>query len=501
MMRVRPAARTVNLVLALLALLAIAISVFRLETARSGLEFQEMPVGSTPATLIRKPNSEGPVVVIAHGFAGSRPMMQAYALNLAQAGYTVLAFDFEGHGRNPVPMSGAIDSIDGTTTLLVAETRRVIAAGRNLGQPPRPVALLGHSMATDILVRASLAEEAAGMPIAAVVAISMFSGAVTATEPARLLMITGQGEPRLREAALDALHMVQPDTREGDTATKPGVARRAVVAPGVEHVGVLFSGTGVREARDWLDGTFGRASEGDIQPTGPWILLLLGGIVLLMRPLAHALPATENVPEALPAVRFWPAILLPALLVPPVGTGLYQPFLPVLVADYLAGHLAAYALIQMLIVGWRRFTSGFSLAGVALLVFWGIAVFGLAMDRYAASFLPHAGRLSIILILCLGTIPFMLADSVLTGAGRGTLVRRLAARVALLASLAGAAMLDPPRLMFLFIILPAMVLFFLVHGLMGRWIGQRSGALAAGIGLGLCLAWALGVSFPLFRAG
>ncbi len=33
---------------------------------------------------------------------------------------------------------------------------------------------------------------------------------------------------------------------------------------------------------------------------------------------------------------------------------------------------------------------------------------------------------------------------------------------------------------------------------MGRWVARRAGAGAAGLGLGLCLAWALGVSFPLF---
>jgi hypothetical protein len=52
--------------------------------------------------------------------------------------------------------------------------------------------------------------------------------------------------------------------------------------------------------------------------------------------------------------------------------------------------------------------------------------------------------------------------------------------------------------MFVLIVLPVFVLFFLVHGVMGRWIGQRAGATAAGLGLGLCLAWALGVSFPMF---
>jgi len=46
-----------------------------------------------------------------------------------------------------------------------------------------------------------------------------------------------------------------------------------------------------------------------------------------------------------------------------------------------------------------------------------------------------------------------------------------------------------------------LLLFYLVHGLMGRWIAQRCGSLAAGVGLGVCLAWALGVSFPLFDAG
>ena len=118
--------------LGLLAFVLIVLSVIRLEGGRSGLEISPMRIGATPATLYRRPGAIGPLVVVAHGFAGSRQLMQAYSLTLAQAGYIVLAFDFEGHGRNPVPMSGDVTSIDGTTALLVAETRRVIAAGRTL---------------------------------------------------------------------------------------------------------------------------------------------------------------------------------------------------------------------------------------------------------------------------------------------------------------------------------------------------------------------------------
>jgi dienelactone hydrolase len=474
--------------------------VVRLEGGRSGLDISPMRIGSTPATVYRQPGASGPLVVVAHGFAGSRQLMQAYSLTLARSGYVVLAFDFEGHGRNPVPMSGDVTSIDGTTALLVAETRRVIAAGRTLPGISGGVALLGHSMATDIIVRAAIAESAEGRPVAAVVAISMFSGAVSETQPAGLLMISGQWEGALRAVALDNLRKLEPDAEEGETVVANGVARRAVVAPAVEHVGVLFSAAALREARDWLDAAFDRTSEGPVVRPGPWIALLFCGIVVLLRPLTLLLPHGPPLPDTLPAARFWAALLIPALLVPVIGTSLYQPFMPVLVADYLMAHLAAYGGLQLLLA-WRRGPLSLSIPAVLLLVVWGVAVFGLAMDRYVASFVPNAERSAIILILCVGTIPAMVADGILTGGGTATLARRVATRAALILSLGGAALLDPDRLMFLFIVLPVLVLFFLLHGLMGRWVGWRSGPVSAGIGLGLCLAWSLGVSFPLFSAG
>ncbi|WP_244447064.1 alpha/beta fold hydrolase [Hoeflea sp. BAL378] len=490
-----------NVGLGLLAAIAIVLSLVFLERGRSGLEIVESDVGTTPVTLTLKHGASGPLVVIAHGFAGSRQLMQAYSLTLSQSGYTVLSFDFEGHGRNPTPMSGDVTAIDGTTALLVEETRRVLAFGRGLPDATGGIALLGHSMATDVIVRAAIEEARQGTPVDAVVAISMFSQAVSADQPRRLLAISGQWESRLRQEALSAVRLVEPDAGEGQTVEARGVTRRAAVAPYVEHVGVLYSGTALREARDWLDAAFGRQSDGPIVTPGPWILLLMGGIVLLLRPLVGLLPGTAGEPAPLSAGRFWISVAAPALLVPLVATTLYVPFLPVLVADYLMIHLALYGGLQLLVARGGLGRGGFSPAAVLALVGWGVVVFGAAMDRYAASFMPNAERLAIIAILAIGTVPFMVSDSQVSGAGRGAWWRRIAARVAILASLGAAAMIDPERLMFLFIILPVLVLFFLVHGLMGRWIAQRCGALSAGVGLGLCLAWALGVSFPLFSGG
>jgi len=60
------------------------VGIWRLEDARPGLSITPLEVGSTPATAYRPANMDkAPAVTIAHGFAGSRQLMEAYALTLA----------------------------------------------------------------------------------------------------------------------------------------------------------------------------------------------------------------------------------------------------------------------------------------------------------------------------------------------------------------------------------------------------------------------------------
>ncbi len=483
----------------IVAALLIGFAVFNLERARSGLEISQLAVGATPVTHYRIPDTTGPLVVVTHGFAGSRQLMQSFSLDLARAGYQVLAFDFEGHGRNPMPMSGDISRVDGTTALLAAETQRVLAYGRGLSQVAGGVALLGHSMATDIIIRAAQAEAQAQRRVDAVVAISMFSEAVSPSSPQRLLIISGQWESRLRELALKALQQVDPQVIEGDTAVDGMVLRRAVVAPGVEHVGVLYSAAAINETQRWLDQAFHRTSKIAGRHRGLWILALLLGIVMLFGDVIRLLPARPREIPEISTARFFAATVIPAIGVPLIATSIYVEFLPLLVADYLLVHLALFGLAQWLALGApRNLLRSLAPLGILALVVWGIGLFGFALDRHGASFWPTPGRLLIIAVLSLGTIPFMLADSLVTQAGRARWWRRIVARLACMGSLAAAAALDPERLTFVVIVLPVLLLFFLVYGLMGRWVAQRMGPAPAGIGLGLCLAWALGVSFPLF---
>lgn len=474
---------------AVLALVAVIVSLFVLETARQGVSITHFAVGETPVTRYARADADGPAVVVAHGFAGSQQMMQGYALPLAQAGYQVYSFEFLGHGRHRQPMSGDVNALDGTTRLLVAQTSAVIDS---IDAGDVPVALLGHSMATDILARVAQERD----DIGPLVLISAFSQVIDANTPSNLLLITGSWEPGLRDFAQEAVQMVDPTATTGETVTDGDLRRRAVVAPFSEHVSVLHSRAGRAEAVAWLDGFYGRQSLPAILPTGTAILGLLVGIVLLFGPIAKRLPQRQTEVPAIDRKQLAVLLLVPMVLTPFIAVPLTPSFLPVLVADYLGLHLLIFGGIQLaLLWHWRHPIGPFGWGAVALLLLW-CALFGFLLDRYAANFLPTPQRIWIMGVLAFGAVPYMLADMVLSA--QSAFWRRLLVRLAFLISLGIAVALDFGGLFFLIMIAPVLVLFYAVFGTMGRQVARRAGPTTSGIALGLVLAWALGVSFPLF---
>jgi len=491
-----------RLLAAIAGILFCAAGVWNLEQARSGLTITPLAVGSTPATIYQLKNTgKAPAIVIAHGFAGSRQLMESYALSLAQAGYIIVSFDFEGHGRNPTPMSGDITQVDGTTQILKREVHRVVDAALALPSVDGRVALLGHSMASDIIVREAVEDPR----VSATVTISMFSEAVTKSEPRNLLMISGEWEKFLRANALQKAQLTDPAAKEGETVGDPSTSSRrsTFVAPHVEHVSVLYSSKAMRDARDWLDEVFGRNSKSPIAATGGWIVILLAGILLLAWPLAGLLPRIDVPSTKLPWRTFLLATLLPAVLTPPLLTLVDTRFLPILVADYLAAHLFVFGIISLAILKWKGVTlKPIAFLSAAALTAYGILVFGFALDRYVASFMPNAARAQVIAMIAIGSVPYMIADALAGDGGRASYWRVFLSRGAFLASLGVAVLLDFERLFFLLIIIPVVILFFVVFGTMGGWVARRTmSPVAAGLALGLILAWSLGVSFPMFSPG
>lgn len=497
--------------LSLLALIAIAAALWNLHLTSEGVHIEPVHIGVIPARVFR-PVGQGsaPVIVIAHGFAGSQQLMQSFALAFARNGYAAVTFDFAGHGRNPLPLVGSITDETGATQTLISELTNVSRFAIGLGDGK--LAVLGHSMASDIVVRYAKASP----DVSATIAVSMFSPAVTATSPRNLLIIVGEWEGMLKEEALRAVGLaIAPDeAKPGVTygEFELGTARRAAFSRQVEHASVLFSQASMREAVTWLDSAFGFARTGPllIDPRGPWILTLLAGAVALAFPLSKCLPRISN-PAARAALCWkdiWFPLFLPMLVTPLLLRVLPTHFLPVLVGDYLAAHFTIYGLLTIASLLWIRRSMKarrmqpmsplrFGVASLLALLYVFIALVW-PIDTYITSFWPGAERVLLIVALLVGTTLYFLSDELLTrgvGAAGGAYA---VSKLAFLISLAVAIGLDFERLFFLMIVVPEMVLVFVVCGLFSSWSYWSTGQpLVGGVLSAVLVAWSIGVTFPL----
>lgn len=454
---------------------------------------------STPAGEVHldagPAGADAPLVVIAHGFAGSVQMMQTIARDLALAGFTAARFDFIGHGRHSDPLSPRVTEIDGTTAQLVDQTVAVIEALQARRGDDRPIALVGHSMATDILIRAAEGRE----DIAAIVAISMYSEAITPNFPQRLLVISGEWEDRLRRAGLNAVRQIEPTAGEGETVRAGDTLRRTVYAPGTEHVGVLYSPITLAETRDWLGAALGveidAGAARPLVPPGP----LIAGALLMALASSLALLTLVAAPAA-PPPPLGPRVRALALLLP-IPVAMAAGFL----SDGMLGFAGFGALALFLAacgtcILWILYRAGRrpgrpSLRGMAAQLLAGL-VFALVLDRYGAAFLPVGQRAGIFLLLLPAALLFMLGDRLLMQGA--PLWMRLAGRALPLAALTALMFLRQDVLGLLFTVLPVLLLFWLVYGALAHVVGKRFGPTTAGLAAGISLAWAIAASTPVF---
>ncbi|MEO1469237.1 MAG: alpha/beta hydrolase [Pseudomonadota bacterium] len=479
-------------VLGVLAAVAVVVSAWQLEAGRAGLAMRDIAVGATPVTVVHRADLDAPapVVVIAHGFAGARQLMQPFAFALARAGYVAVSFDFIAHGAHPESLPAEIEGVGGAADRLIDQLAAVSEAARALPESDGRHALLGHSMATDLIARAMAA---AGPRPEAVVALSLFSPEVTAVSPPNMLVVTGGWEVGLTAEALRVLNLtanalarpdeaipanarmvaeagaaaearrrvaegdgsgfrdgpaiLEPLAGEGDSvgAMAEGTARRVVFAEGVEHIGVLFDPEGQVAAIDWLDRAFGIAREGPVEPDvrGPWIGLLFAGLLLGARPLSRLMPRLAVPPAGAGARWGWLIAIaaVPAVLAPMIVVAFPSRVMPIVLGDYLAKHffvqgvltgLALWLAARRGLVAWPDFR----VAGRPALWLaagavggWVLLVFALTLHRHAFPFVPTPDRALIIPVLALALIPWFLADEWLTRAapgGTGTGARALA---------------------------------------------------------------------------
>jgi hypothetical protein len=195
--------------------------------------------------------------------------------------------------------------------------------------------------------------------------------------------------------------------------------------------------------------------------------------------------------------------LAPAVLTPLLLWRLPTDFLPLLMGDYLVLHFALYGALTLAGLGWAGNrvprARGMALAlGIVLVTAWALLAVGVPVDRYVFNAHPEAVRLPIIAALCAGTLPYFLADEWFTRSPAAAPGAYFLTKLCFLLSLVAAIALNPQRLFFLAIIVPAILLLFVVYGLFSRWAGRASGHPAvAAVANALAFGAFIAVTFPL----
>ncbi|MBC7780280.1 MAG: alpha/beta fold hydrolase [Proteobacteria bacterium] len=494
-----------------------------------------------------------PVVVIAHGFAGSQQLMQPFAVTLARNGYLAVTFDFPGHGRHPTPLPGSLREHDALLAALLASIEQTVTGAQALPQSDRRVAVLGHSMASDLVVRYAQAHP----EIAATVGVSLVFGGAQMIAPRNLLSIYGSLEPAMVQAFGRTLVAGTPDGTPSATRAQgvesgvayadvkagvtygslaDGSARRFALAAGAEHIGVLYHPTSLRETLDWLDGTFARVplerstatsvqQPRFIDARGRAIAALMIGVVALTWPLSRLLRsalassagfrprAMRNVdafsPQRPIRLRDWLIVtLVPALATPLVLRTVPTSFLPILLGDYLLLHFAVYGLFTALGIVWLvrrrvlvlhapRAPALATLVGATAVLAWSTLAIGVPVDRYLFNLTPAAGRVPLIAAMLVGTLIWFAADEWLTRNARAPRWAYPFTKACFIVSLAIAVGLDLERLFFLVIIIPAILVLFIIYGLFSRWSFRATGSPWPSAFANACaFAWGIAVTFP-----
>lgn len=497
---------------AIAALCLVAGATWKLQNLRAGLSLTTAFVDSIPVTVWRNASNTtpSPVVVIAHGFAGSQQLMQPFATTLAQNGYVAVTFDFPGHGHNSQPLTGGLSSMDAMQRDLLDTLNRVSQFALGLEGVDGRLAVLGHSMAADVVVRFASEKPS----VMATVAVSLFVPNLARVHPRDLLVIDGSLEPTMMHEQAFAVvgqsipGAIQSGTTYGDVAA--GTGRRIAWARGVEHIGVLYSADSMRESTNWLNLVFGRVSNGFVDSRGIWLGLLLAGIALLAWPLSTLLPRIP-LNSAEPTIgwrRTLAVAITPAILTPFILWKLPTDFLPILLGDYLTLHFAVYGALTLFSL-WlirihrtkraadQNLFSRFVLA-VVFVTAYSLFAIGIPLNQYVFAFIPGAWRLPLIGAVFFGTLPFCIADEWFARRVSGLRGVYTLTKLCFVLSLVIAIALNLEKLFFLVIIVPAILLLFIVYGLLSSLTYRATGnPLVAATANAIVFAWYIGVIFPI----
>ncbi len=442
-------------------------------------------------------------VLVAHGFAGSKELMQYWGFALARQGFDTYLFDQPGHGEQVQPLpewrSLANNPLGRNLQAMIAE---LTATGR--AEAGR-IALVGHSMGGAAVVAAAMEQNPA---IVATVAISAaYSDPLPPDLPVNLLSLVAERDPASIRAAAAAL--------EPQSAT-----RKTVDFPGKNHLTIIYDPQAFDQAIGWIHQAMGTRPV-PIAPVAPWgwiLAALAGGLGTVLSVAALLAPPESRAKTGRqPSLGFLTGLV--ALSVAALSAVLATVYLRVswvgvAVLDYLLPYFAIMALVLWLLrFLWPRDfafpltqggdgVAGATLRGLGVT----LAYLGALVPVIQMNLTHHMPTLPRIMPLLISAVVLWLyfvqeeglkravahQHGVVAGLGLG-----LISKLVIVGTWLGATALPNPPI-FLTLTIPITVVVLVVLELIATFMGvQRFSSAAAATVNAVVLAWAVAVTFPL----
>jgi pimeloyl-ACP methyl ester carboxylesterase len=459
--------------------LLIIIPWISLGISNSSLTIRSWSQDGIPLLFIAPQKNEPvPGVLIAHGFAGSKQLMQGYAYTFARAGYGVLLWDFRGHGANSASLAFSSLEPDFNVALKAIAQQPEIDRTR--------LALLGHSMGSGVVMSAGVKQP---QQFQATIAVSPTDADVTPQAPKNLQLQAGSWEPRFVENGKRLLQAAGGEDK----------GRSLVVVPNVEHITILFSHTSHQAALNWLNQAFNLpATSNYVDWRMGWYGLHLIAWLLMLQAIA-----SQSASLTLEKVNYKKAGL-GLLLAPFAGTGITFLINRVIEIHNLGGIMVGGAIALWMCLaglGWLAVMNRFPRPTVRALIV-GIGLFFLlwialgAMGQFVwVQWWLIPRRLLLWVVLSLACLPWFLAAGIAQQDRTRTqrFLWWLGQTVALVAGLIATVLLIP-KLGFIFLLIPIFPLILAMLCFAAAKVPQPwSNAIASS-----CLfGWAIAAAFPL----
>lgn len=441
-------------------------------------------------------------VIVAHGFAASKELLQHWGYALARQGFDTYVFDQPGHGEQTTPLPSwrrlAENPLGENVRAMVAE---LIRTGR---AQSGKIALVGHSMGGASVVSAGLDEPAVG----ATVAISAaYSDALPADRPVNLLSIVAERDPASIRAAAAAL------TPQSETRKTVDVAQK-------NHLTILYDQEVLGQAVAWIHRSLGTKQSGPVGPIVPWnwiLAALLGGLGAVLAVAALLMPREVRTGGRQQGMGFFTGlVVLSVASLSAVLATVYlrTPWIGVAVMDYLLPYFTvAAAVLWILRQLWPRdfavpLVQGTDTLSSAILRGFGIALAYLGavvpvIHMNLTHHMPAAPRIVPLLLSALILWGYFVQEEGLKravvsqwGAFAG-LILGLATKLIIIGTWLGATAL-PNAPTFLTMTIPVTLVVLVVLEVLATILGRMNYSSASTATLSaLVLAWAMATTFPL----